>query len=187
MNKAKYAAALLLLSFAFTACGSKQNEGTANEQDSAQTANKPEAPYAEGEKNDTLTTRLAGKDYVVRIERKADKSQPVVTDDMGKQYYDNRVDVSITCEGEEFFKKSYTKASFADFLSSAESQGTVLLGMALDQVKSDGHAIYLGAQVGQVGIEEGPAFSIEIPLDGSAQHIVRDRNQDTTGDDGMGD
>ena len=55
--------------------------------------------------------------------------------------------------------------------------------MAYDSAKSDAHTIRLGAQVGQVGIEEGPAFSIEIPLDGGAMSIVRDNNQDTTGDD----
>lgn len=57
--------------------------------------------------------------------------------------------------------------------------------MAFDSEKTqkDKRIIYLGAQVGQVGIEEGPAFSIEIPLDGSASSIVRDTAQDNTGGD----
>lgn len=187
MNKATKAVSLLLFALTLTACGNGQGEGAGNAQDSTQVVGASEAPYAEEAKKDTFTAQLAGKQYEITIERKADKGLPVVTDDMGKQFYDNRVDVRIACEGKEFFNKSYTKETFSDYLSSSENQGTVLLGMAFDPVKSDGHAIYLGTQIGQVGIEEGPAFSIEIPLDGSAQHIVRDRNQDTTGDDGMGD
>ena len=59
--------------------------------------------------------------------------------------------------------------------------------MAFDTVKSDDRNIYLGAQVGQIGLEEGPAFSVQIPLDGGKARIVRDNVQDTTGDDSMGD
>ena len=129
---------------------------------------------------------MGGKDFVITIKRAADKSLPTVTDDLGKSFYDNRVEVTITCNGQPFFSKSYTKEAFASFLTTkSETQGTILLGMAYDSAKSDGHAIRLGAQVGQVGIEEGPAFCVEIPLDGSASSIVRDTNQDTTGDDGV--
>ena len=53
--------------------------------------------------------------------------------------------------------------------------------MAFDSEKSDASALRLGAQIGQVGIEEGPAFSVEIPLNGGASSIVRDQEQDTTG------
>lgn len=148
---------------------------------------KAETPYAEEESENQFSATLANKNYSISIVRKSDKTLPIVVDDMGKQYYDNKVNVVITCNGEAFFEKSYTKDSFSDFLSSSETQGTVLLGMAFDQVKSDSHAIYLGAQIGQVGIEEGPAFSVEIPLDGTASSILRDKNQDSTGDDGLGD
>lgn len=187
MYKATKAAASLFFVLSLTACGDARGDGSNNGQDSTQTSTSLEAPYAEQEKADTFSARLAGKDFKILITRKADKSLPVVTDDMGKQYYDNRVDIIITRDGEDFFKNSYTKETFSEFLAKDESQGTVLLGMAFDQIKSDSHAIYLGSQVGQVGIEEGPAFSIEIPLDGSRERIVRDKNQDNTGDDGLGD
>lgn len=187
MDKATKIAASLFLTLSLAACGGAKGDAGDGMQDSAQTVASPDAPYAEEEKADTFQARLAGRIFKIFITRKADKSLPVVTDDMGKQYYDNRVDIAITRDGGDFFKNSYTKESFSEQLAEGEDQGTVLLGMAFDQIKSDGHAIYLGAQVGQVGIEEGPAFSIEIPLDGSGQHIVRDKNQDNTGDDGLGD
>lgn len=174
----------LLIAASLTACGGNKTDGNTTDTDTAQTAVNNNAPYAEPGQNNTYTASLAGNNFEITIKREADKTLPVVTDDLGKEFYDNRVEVTITKGGEEFFKKTYTKEAFAGFLTSeSESQGTVLLGMAYDSAKSDGHAIRLGAQIGQVGIEEGPAFTIEIPLDGSASSIVRDNNQDTTGND----
>ena len=121
------------------------------------------------------------------MERRADTSLPVVTDELGNRFYDNRVEVSILRDGQSFLQRSYTKDAFSDFLSASDKQGTVLLGMAFDADRSDSRAIRLGAQIGQVGVEEGPAFIVEIPLSGAASSIVRDSNQDTTGDDGMED
>lgn len=184
MKKIVLVSASLLLVISLAACGGKNSNAEVQQQDSTATTANSNAPYAEPNQNNKSSVTLAGKHFEISIQRTADKSLPIVTDDLGKQFYDNRVDVVITCNGQEFFKRSFTKEAFADFLTTtADRQGTVLLGMAYDSEKSDAHAIRLGAQVGQVGIEEGPAFSIEIPLDGSATSIVRDNNQDTTGDD----
>ena len=171
----------LLSSCFFAACGDKKTQGEAADGDSLAQKTAVNAPYEEPELKNTFTAKLAGKNCEITVVRKADKSLPVVTDELGKQFCDNRVNVTILADGELFFEKSYTKEAFADFLSDAEKQGTVLLGMAFDSEKSDASALRLGAQIGQVGIEEGPAFSVEIPLNGSASSIVRDQEQDTTG------
>lgn len=187
MKKVTFAACALTLAAGLAACGDrKPDNAAATQEEAGQTAN-PDEPYAVPGQTNTYSARLGGNSYEITVSREADKQLPSVTDDLGKKFYDNRVSVSVTRNGEAFFSRSYTKEAFADFLTPAESQGTVLLGMAYDSEKSDGHAIRLGAQIGQVGIEEGPAFSVEIPLDGSASGIVRDKNQDTTGDDGMTD
>lgn len=184
MKKIVLASTCLLMGLALASCSSKKSDAEAQNVDSTQTINNSNAPYAEPGQSNDYTAKLAGKEFVITISRAADKSLPTVKDDLGKEFYDNRVDVLIKCDGQEFYKKSFTKDAFAEFLTTAaERQGTVLLGMAYDSAKSDGHAIRLGAQIGQVGIEEGPAFSIEIPLNGGATSIVRDNNQDTTGDD----
>lgn len=168
-------------------CGNKQSSQEGAAEDSVRTAQAADAPYADPGSRNVFTAKLGGKAYDITIVRKADTALPVVTDDMGKRYYDNRVEVTIACEGKLFFSESYTKESFAADLSEAETKGAVLLGMAFDTVKSDDRNIYLGAQVGQIGLEEGPAFSVQIPLDGGKARIVRDNVQDTTGDDSMGD
>ena len=181
-------ACVLLLGELITACGGQKGDSNAQEQDSINAASKGDTPYAESPQSNEYEAQLGGNTYKIAISRKADESLPVVADELGKKFYDNRVDVVITCNGNAFFSKSYTKASFSEFLTSTtDKQGTVLLGMAYDSEKSNSKAIHLGAQVGQVGIEEGPAFSIEIPLNGGASSIVRDTNQDTTGNDGLSD
>ncbi len=172
---------------ALSACSGNKSNNDASLQDSTQTQ-QADAPYADPSQTNTSEATLGGVRYEVAIARSADKSLPVVTDDMGKTFYENRVDVTIKRGGEEFFKKSYTKEAFDEFLTSkADRQGTVLLGMALDKERSTASTICLGAQIGQIGIEEGPAFCIEIPLNGGAASIVRDNKQDTSGEDGMTD
>lgn len=178
----------LLLGGVITACGGNKGNADKAQQDSIAAAQQGNAPYADASQTNQYEAKFGENTYKISISRNADKALPIVTDEQGNKFYDNRVNVTITCNGNAFFSKSYTKDSFKEFLiSKDEKQGTVLLGMAYDSEKSNNQVIHLGAQVGQVGIEEGPAFSIEIPLDGSASSIVRDNNQDTTGDDGLSD
>ena len=56
--------------------------------------------------------------------------------------------------------------------------------MAFDQENSSAATLRFGAQIGQPGIEEGPAFIVEIPTGGGACSIVRDMRQDTMGEEG---
>ena len=178
----------LLIAGMITACGGNKSNADQAQQDSLSAAQQANTPYADASQTNQYEAKLGGNTYKITISRAADKTLPIVTDEQGNKFYDNRVNVVITCNGNAFFNKSYTKDSFNDFLvSKADKQGTVLLGMAYDSEKSNNQVIHLGAQVGQVGIEEGPAFSIEIPLNGGASSIVRDNNQDTTGDDGLSD
>lgn len=182
-----YAFVLAFFGLAFMACnGNKSDKETAGT-DTVQTDMTSSKPYADSEACQTYGAKLGGQTFQITISRKADTSLPTVTDENGKQFYANRVDVDIKADGQDFFHKSYTREAFEDFLNEEEKKGTVLLGMAYDSEKSDGHALRLGAQIGQIGVEEGPAFCVEIPLDGSASSIVRDKNQDTTGDDGLSD
>lgn len=167
-------------------CGGNKSEGGSDAADSAQVAASGE-PYADAAVTRTDTVKIAGRTYEITIAREADKDGEVVTDELGNQFYDNQVSVNIEADGERLFSETFNKASFAAHLSDSEKQGSVLLGMAFDAEHTDAHSIRLGAQVGQTGIGEGPAFVVEIPLNGGAASITRDRNQDTSGDDGITD
>lgn len=176
-----------LLAALLTACGEKKSEPAAQAPAVSGQSAEADAPYSDPVQENRTTVTLGGSKYEVTVRREPDKDLPVVQDEFGGKYCDNRVSVTVTRDGAEFFSKSFTKEAFADFLTEAETKGTVLLGMAFDGVKTDSRAICLGAQVGEAGIGEGALFSVEIPLNGGALSIVRDMGQDTAGEDGMGD
>lgn len=173
--------AALSLATLCTACSWKSQSGKSA--DSTQVSQKNDQPYAEPDSRRTFTAKLGGQTYDINIVRTADKALPLVTDDMGKHYYDYRVEVTVACGGKLFYSHSYTKDDFAGSLSEDEKRTMVLLGMAYDSTTSTDQDICLAAQIGQVGIEEGPAFRITIPVNGAAPRIERDNRQDTSGDD----
>lgn len=177
---------MLLIIMQLMACGDSKNKETLDAADSTAVA-VTNGPSADNEHRRSYTAKLNGKNYDITILRQSDRNLPIVNDEAGRQYVDNSVEVSIACNGKLIRSKTFTKQAFSDFLSDKEKQGTVFLGMAFDAERSNNQKICLGAQIGQVGIEEGPAFTVEFPLDGGPISIVRDNYQDTTGNDGMTD
>lgn len=188
MRKNTFTLLLLLAAVTFTACGDRSKTADAASDKPATEATKPadDAPYADTNRTNEKEVTLGGRKYFVRAFRTVDRNLPVVEDEVGKKFYDNRVELTITRDGEAFCSKTFTKADFDSQLSDSEKQGTVFLGMAFDESGSDAHAIRLGAQIGQPGIEEGPAFIVEVTLSNGEISIVRDKNQDSTGDDYVG-
>lgn len=171
---------------ALSACGGKDDNKAADTDVTAATQQKGPRP-AEDELTRRDTARLGGQTYVVSIHRRADTSLPTVTDPLDQVFYDNSVEVSVTRGGEPFFSKTFRKEAFTGFLSEADRETCILLGMAYDESNSSAGHICLAAQVGQPGTGEGPAFTIDIPTDGGAYSIVRDAQQDTTSEDREGE
>ena len=171
-----------------TSCGEKKGSAETATTDSVEVSTSEAKVHSEQSLRNNYTAKLGGKTYDVLVHRVADASLPQVADEVGNKYTDNRVDVTVSCEGKLLMQRSFTKDCFSDFLTATERTGTILLGMAYDSERSNAQTLCLGAQIGQVGIEEGPAFIVEIPLQGKGSFsIVRDQAQDTTGDAGMGD
>lgn len=175
-----YLSPIFFLLIFFTACSNKQRQTSPSphvEEQSQTSSSLVEMPALENQ----YTDRLNGHEYLVTISRQPDETLPKSIDELGNEYSDNRVDVVITKDGQDFFSRTYSKNSFLNMLSESESLGTVLLGMAYDSQKSNEKILCLAAQIGQIGIEEGPAFTIEIPLAGGTPNIQRDMEQDTSG------
>lgn len=121
------------------------------------------------------------RSYSVRIERVASDSLPLVKDETGQQFVDNRITVIVgRQDGSTFFKKVFTKSSFASYLDDSFRQNALLRSM-----------IFLGAK----GKELEFAVSVSlpesddefIPLKLSVDnlrgiHIERDTDLDTSGD-----
>ncbi len=178
-------ALLLCAGLSLTSCNGQKSDAAATTADSAAVTSQAAEPKSDAPRHNENHLTLGGHSFTVRVSREANRDGDVVTDENGTEYYDNSVTIHIDKDGEPLTDHTFTKRSFADFLSAAEQQGTVLLGMAFDEARSDAHALRFGAQIGMPGIEEGPAFIVEVPVDGGAVSIVRDKEQDTTGNDGM--
>ena len=113
-----------------------------------------------------------GSSYVVNIERKADKSLPVVDDGTGIGYYDNRIMVTVTRQdGSKFFERSYTKSDFASFVESATLKYRSLYAISLHEVTE--YAISLVACVGSPEISSDDFQLIEIRIKPDASTTVR--------------
>jgi hypothetical protein len=159
-------------------CGSEK--ASTPQADSVKTVATQGPQPADNELSRDYRSTIEGHNYVISIHRTPDSSLPTVKDELDQEFYDNRVVVTITRDGDSIFHQALTKEDFLDYLSADERRGSILLGMVYDEEKSSRLHHCLAAQVGQPGTGEGPAFTIEIPLaGGSTFSIVRDSQQDT--------
>ena len=79
------------------------------------------------------TLRTGGHVYAYTIHREADDALPIVSDDEGVSFADNRYTLSILREGQSFFERTFTKANFASYLSKEFQQKGLLDGMMCDR------------------------------------------------------
>lgn len=165
-----------------TACGGEKRTEPA--QDSVETAPIPTGPSpVEDELTRHYADTIRNRAYDITVRRYPDNSLPTVKDELGQDFLDNSVEVTITRDGTQFFSKTFRKEAFEDYLSKSESATSVLLGMAYDEEMSTDKIVCLAAQVGHPGVGEGPAFTVEIPISDGPYSIVRDTRQDTNAEE----
>lgn len=125
----------LLLLFALSACAGKSSQ---MQEQTAPSEFEDENAAADGIQRmhpydfpDTL--RTGAHTYICTIHREADESLPLVEDEEGTCYADNRYTLAIQCDGQTFFNRSFTKATFASYLSKEFLENGLLDGMMLDK------------------------------------------------------
>lgn len=88
-----------------------------------------------------------GKSYFITIVRKSNKDLNRVIDEYGNTYFDNEILVEIDrADGTNFFKQTFTKQDFSQFINTEATQSNALLGIMFDRV--DGNTLYFGASIG---------------------------------------
>lgn len=81
---------------------------------------------------------LKNQTFNISVRRSADESLPVVTDDDGQRYYDNRVVLHVAAGGKTVFDKEFTKESFASFIADDNFMKHALLeGLAFEKTEGD--------------------------------------------------
>lgn len=79
-----------------------------------------------------------GKKYESLVVRRPDETLPVVTNEQGERYADNRIRLRLTCEGKTLVDKEFTKEDFAGQVDAKFLKHAILEGMVYDKTSSAG-------------------------------------------------
>ena len=88
-----------------------------------------------------------GSVYTIATARKADPSLPQAQDEQGNRYYDNVITVTVSRkDGSVFFRRTFSKTDFAQYISGDYARNGALLGVVFNEAK--GGCLYFAASVG---------------------------------------
>ncbi len=163
-----------------SACSSKPKSNDIIAKKPVKAAPKPTQNM--GDYKQSRTVEWLGSSYSVSVERKADTSLPLAVDESGNKYYDNRITLSILrSDGTEFFKRTFSKADFAEYAGDDYKDGA-LLGIVFDHAEGDN--IIFAASVGSPDkmSDNYVPLVLKISRVGGVS-ISRDTKLDTTSDD----
>lgn len=137
-----------------------------------------------GDYHQTREVKWMGTTYNVSVERIADVSLPVVEDEDGDKYYDNKIILKICRKGEsEFFNRTFTKSDFDRYVDNIYKKHSALLGIVLEE--GNGESLVFAASVGSPDkmSDEYVPLVLKISRTGSVS-ISKDTQMDTGSTEG---
>ena len=120
-----------------SACSSKSKDGSDMQvlmQDSTEVA----GPQRMQVSDVKTTFTYKGKEYRSSVVRQPDESLPVVTDEQGGKFIDNRITLRIMSGGKQVVDKVFTKESFASLVDARFMKYAILEGLVFDQTTPGG-------------------------------------------------
>lgn len=161
----------------FTSC--KQKKQTEDIIVRKTEAPKPQAPIRMQEYNQVKDVKWLDREYQVNIRRVADDSLQMVKDETGQKFIDNRIRLQvIRQDGSVFFDRSFTKASFNDYLDNDYRATGILEGLVFDRV--EGNNLIFAGSVSHPQTDEYIPLVITLSNFGDVS-ISRDTEMDTNG------
>ena len=144
-------------------------------------APKPQAPIRMQEYSQVKDEKWLDREYQIDIRRVADDSLRMVKDETGQQYVDNRISLKvIRQDGSVFFSRTFTKASFNDYLDDDYRATGILEGLVFDRV--EGNYLIFAGSVSHPQTDEYIPLVITLSNFGDVD-ISRDTQMDTNGDE----
>jgi hypothetical protein len=140
---------------------------------------KPSAPQKMQEYKSVKTINWRGETYTYNIHRMVDTNLPIITDENGNKFYDNKIDLTITRNGSPFFSQTFTKNTFAPYLDESFKKRGTLEGLVFD--KTDNECMHFAASVCFPQTDEYIPLVVKLSSDGSIS-IARDTKIDTGSD-----
>ena len=78
------------------------------------------------------------KEYQSAVFRRPDETLPVVRNEQGEKFVDNRITLRISCDGKRVVEKDFTKESFASLLDAKFMKNSILEGLVYDKTIAQG-------------------------------------------------
>lgn len=120
-----------------------------------------------------------GKEYKVEINRAPSDSLPMVKDETGQQFVDNRISLVVRrADGSVAIQRVFTKAMFEGYVDANYRKGGILEGFVFDEV--DGQQLKFAASVSLPQTDEYIPLVVKIDNFGNVK-IERDSEMDTSG------
>ena len=139
----------------------------------------PSGPVSMQPYNDTRNINWLGKTYRVEVSRTANDSLPMVKDETGQTFVDNRISVTVRrADGSVAISKTFTKASFDAYIDAHFRQDGILEGLVFD--KADGERLEFAASVCLPQTDEYIPLKVTIDNFGNVS-IEKDSEMDTSG------
>lgn len=79
-----------------------------------------------------------GKEYHSQVVRRPDDSLPVVMNEQGEKFADNRITLHLTSGGKSVLSKEFTKESFASLVDGRFLKHSILEGVVYDRTTGQG-------------------------------------------------
>lgn len=128
----------VMMALLCAACSSqKKNEKDAMKvlmQDSAEVSGPQRMQVSDAKE----TISFKGKEYHSSVVRRSDESLPVVVNEQGEKFVDNRITLRITCGNRQVVDKVFTKESFASLVDARFLKHAVLEGLVFDKTAPGG-------------------------------------------------
>lgn len=141
----------------------------------------PQGPVRMQSYHQTKDIKWLRGDYQVEVQRTADDSLHMVKDEDGQLYVDNRISIRIfRSDGTVFYKGSFTKAAFENYLDGDYRKTGILEGLVFDKV--EGAQLVFAASVCHPQTDEYIPLVVTVSSQGDVG-IRRDTEMDTYGNE----
>ncbi len=124
---------------------------------------KPGAPVRMADKTETDNATWMGERYEITVSRCASDSLPMVSNEIGQKFVDNRIRLSIRrTDGSAFFDKWFSKASFTSYLPADYRKNGLLTDMRFKEV--DGAELELMVAIAEPEATEDEFLPLKLTI-----------------------
>ena len=127
--------------------------------------------------------KFKGKDYHSFISRTPDEDLPLVRDDRGNRFVDNKILLRLTRGNEQIFNMTFTKRNFASIVGEDFLSKSILEGMVYNKTTPQG--IVFAASVCYPQTDLYVPISITITADGKMTMVREELLEDVYDEEGI--